>query len=239
LIVPQLRPLVADGAEGAESKNGAAGRILTFKRLLSSTAPEFAALVRLYTETHPASERKSLDWLCRMVKSPQYFFRTATRGDAVDASVVGFSISICFRDSEAALLEYMAVAAQHRNQGIGRILFHETVNSHPLSERPVLIEVDSDRTPLADHEERVRRKSFYRSLGCREIEGLRYRMPRVSSATPPAMELLVYKDHLPQSIDRPRLLNWLETCFDQVYELPDAGQVGPMLEDLPQTLRLI
>src|ERR1700686_1158430 len=116
---------------------------LQIHRVASVAEPEFDALVRIYTEAHPESERRGLDRLSHMLEQPEYFFLTASRGD----SVVGFSISICFADSDAALLEYMAVAEGQRNHGIGQVLFKETVKFQTISERYVLIEVDSDKSP--------------------------------------------------------------------------------------------
>src|SRR5260370_33813337 len=92
---------------------------LQIHRVLSGTEPEFDALVRIYTEAHPESERKGLDRLSRMLEQPEYFFLTASLGDLV----VGFSISICFADSDAALLEYMAVAEGQGNHGIRQLQF--------------------------------------------------------------------------------------------------------------------
>ncbi len=234
-------PAAAESRDGAASNQESADQKFKFERVLSSSEPAFPVLARIWTETHPASELKSLAWLRRMLEDPRYIFLTASRAGSLGEPVLGFTISACFDGSDAALLEYMAIAGAHRNQGIGSLLFSETVNFGPLSERYVLIEVDSDKdlAGAAVEEEIVRRKAFYRNLGCREVEGLRYRMPRVSTAMPPAMDLLVYKQHLPRFIGKPRLRNWLEACFAQVYELRSDGRVDSMLEDLPETLRLI
>jgi ribosomal protein S18 acetylase RimI-like enzyme len=206
------------------------------EQLLSSSQVEFDALLRIYTDTHPASERKSADALARMIARPEYLFLVA-----IDANtVVGFAIAIVFPNSDAALLEYMAIDAAHRGRGLGRRLFRATVEQPELRERFLLIEVDSDRTPSGDGEDRVRRKAFYRRLGCRQIEGLTYLMPRVAADEPPPMDMLVYRRELPDAIERTRLRGWLETCYAQVYgqRMPDK-RIDAMLAGLPDPVRLI
>ena len=209
---------------------------LTLRRVLSSAEPDFDALVQIYTEAHPVSELKPAAELRQMIERPEYFFLAMMQ----DLSVAAFSISICFPDSDAALLEYMAVAVAKRNHGIGGLLFKETTEFPPIAGRYLLIEVDSDKCRSGDRQDRVRRKSFYRRLGCLEIGGLSYIMPRVSSATPPPMEMLIYRSTLPDFVVRSRLRRWLGNCYSQVYHAPsDDPRIDLMVEHLPLEVPLI
>jgi hypothetical protein len=65
-------------------------------------------------------------------------------------------------------------------------------------------------------------------------------MPRVSSAEPPPMDMLVYRRELPNSIEKPHLLRWLESCYAHVYQqsLPDA-RILAMLAQLPGRIALV
>jgi GNAT superfamily N-acetyltransferase len=210
--------------------------LMIVRRLHGSLNPQFAQLLRIYSEAHPASERKSAETLASVADRPDYLFLVAIE----EGCVLGFSIVVCFTNSNACLLEYMAVAAKLRNRGIGRLLFKKTVERREVFRRFVLLEVDSDSVPSEDRTERVRRKSFYRTMGCKQIEGLRYRMPEVSRAGPPAMDLLVYKDELPALFAREQLRKWLESCYTQVYERPaDDPRIDAMLKGLPDIVRLI
>jgi ribosomal protein S18 acetylase RimI-like enzyme len=209
---------------------------LRVRRIHSGSDPAFAELVGIYTESHPESERKPASLLASMIERPEYRFLVVSQG----TFVVGFSISIYFLHSDAALLEYMAVTPNRRGQGIGQFLFKETVKPKEDAERFLLAEVDSDREQSADKSERSRRKGFYRRLGCREVEGLRYLMPTVSSAKPPAMDLLVYRRELPKSIERTRLRKWLESCYVEVYGMKASDpRIESMLNNLPENSCLI
>lgn len=208
----------------------------SLRRLLSSAEPEFEGLLRIYFEAHPEGELKPPSALARMIERPEYVFLVLMQG----ASMAAFSITCWFSDSDAALLEYMAVDVERRSGGLGGQLFKETANYGAIAERFLLIEVDSDTQASGDRADLIRRKKFYRRLGCREIAGLRYIMPRVSSAAPPPMEMLVYRSALPETIDKVRIRAWLENCYSQVYQAPpDDRRIGLMLESLPGAVRLI
>lgn len=202
-------------------------------RVTSAEEPAFADLVRIYSEAHPASEIKSVDALAAMIERPEYLFLAAVEADAA----IGFAIAVALAGTDATLLEYMAVDAAHRGRGVGQRLFRAIAE---MPGRFLVVEVDSDRFPSQDAQDRVRRKQFYRRLGCRQIEGLTYRMPRVSTAEPPLMDMLVQRGELPDSIDKAQLRVWLEACYAQVYQqaLPDE-RIEAMLADLPDDIRLV
>jgi ribosomal protein S18 acetylase RimI-like enzyme len=204
---------------------------LKIRRVNAITDPEFAEVVRIYTEAHPESERKNMEWLSAMVELPEYFFLAAMQ----DHSVAGFAILLCFCHSDACLLEYLAVSHDRRSLGIGKFLFEEFTKLPEISDRYLLAEVDAEKTQLA-----MRRKNFYRRLGCKEIDGLRYIMPPVSVALPPEMNLMIYRRNLPASIERTLLRKWLASCYVEVYEMPaNDARIETMLKALPIELRLI
>ena len=198
--------------------------------------PAFAELVAIYTEALVPSERKSLERLQAMIEQPGYFFLVATESNAV----AGFSIVRAFEDSDAALLEYIAVARPLRNRGVGQRLFEETASFSIIASRFLLIETESDKKPSADLSDRMRRKTFYRRLGCREVEQLAYIMPPVSSEAPPEMDMLVYKRELPLQVERTRLRQWLERSYVEVYGMSaNDVRIDVMLRNLKSHVQLI
>jgi GNAT superfamily N-acetyltransferase len=206
------------------------------ERLLSPSQPEFDALVRIYADALPPCECKSVDALREMIARPEYSFLAAKDEDAV----VGFSIAIALLDSDAALLEYMAVDRERRGAGVGQQLFHATASQPQFRGRLLLIELDAEATHGTDQGILARRKAFYRRLGCRRIEGLTYLMPQVSSARPPLMDMLVHGDNLPDSIEKPRMRTWLTACYRQVYDVGgEDTRIGEMLRGLPESISLI
>jgi GNAT superfamily N-acetyltransferase len=209
---------------------------LAVLRVTAPQTPHFEALVAIYTAAHPPSERKPLALLARMVQDPAHIFLVVTLEDVV----AGFSITHLFPRSDACLLEYMAIAADRQGQGIGQFLFKQLVAMPEVSGRYLLAEVDSDKLESPDRTDRIRRKRFYRNLGCREVEGLNYLMPPVSTSTPPAMDILVYRRDLPGSIPRPQLRTWLQGIYANVYGVPTADpRIDKMIDPLPENPKLI
>src|SRR6185437_3470394 len=142
--------------------------------------------------------------------------------------------------SDAALLEYMAVRAKYRGSGVGTALFGAVAEWPEIADRFLLVEVDSDRKDSDERQERARRKAFYRRLGARELEGVRYVMPPVTEATPPVLELMVYRRELPGCIEKERVRGWLEDCYAQVYGVAaDDPRIDAMLAGCRECVALM
>jgi hypothetical protein len=197
---------------------------------------QFGQMVLIYTEALPESERKGVPELRAMLERPDYEFLIANLGDAV----VGFAIVLDLSRRNAFLLEYMAVQSGKRGLGIGRSLFIRASGAKLAASRCMLLEVDSDKEVDAGRGARTRRKEFYRRLGCREVKGLSYRMPLVTSVAPPAMDLLVYQKELPAEIEKAQLREWLEWIYVKTYrKLADDIRIDEMLAPLPNTVELV
>jgi GNAT superfamily N-acetyltransferase len=209
---------------------------LTFERVEDAQDPRFSSLLAIYRSSHPASERKPGILLSEMVKKPEYLFIAAI----LEAQVVGFAISNWFPQSDACLLEYMAITQERRGQGIGKMLFKYLIAMPQIAGRYLLAELDSERPSPGNHPEEIRRKRFYLRLGCREIAGLRYIMPPVASSTPPAMDIMVYRRNLPTAISRTTLRGWLQSIYVNVYQMrEDDPRIAEMLENIPEEARLL
>jgi GNAT superfamily N-acetyltransferase len=184
-------------------------------------------LERLYASAFPASERKPASFLRTAAGREDYSLLALISGDRAD----GLALVYRSPGSAFALLEYMAVAPGRRGEGLGRRLFTAVAGRNPG--RALLVEVESanDRDP-----DSRRRIAFYRDLGCRELRGVDYVMPKVSSAAPPPMSLLACGC---AAVTADSLRAWLEEIMDRVYSAPDpAGLVEPMLAASPATFAL-
>jgi len=209
---------------------------LTLDRVKLASDPRFDQLVAIYREALPRSERKPAAKLAKMIAQPGYIFLVLM----LDGKVVGFAIAVCFERTDACLIEYMAIAGEMRGHGLGHTLFKSVLELPEIRDRYLLAEVESEEVPSADHVDRVRRKRFYRKLGCRQIEGLDYIMPAVSTSTPPAMNILVYRRELPEDLSKGQLRMWLEDIYVNVYWRSSSDpQIDKMLENLPERPRLI
>jgi hypothetical protein len=195
-------------------------------------------LYAIYTTSIAVREQKPEAWIATMIGAPQYRVWIAKEGGLVR----GFSILFLPVIEGFALLEYMAVALERRNRGLGGELFRRSVEHAvtPDGRRvPVLLEIDSDREESSDRAMRTRRERFYRRLGCARITGLKYLMPLPGEGPAPEMDLMVYCAEPLGRLRRSELKRWLETIYRDVYRCSPADlRIGQMLHDLPDPLLL-
>src|SRR5450432_210541 len=215
------------------------GEPFKLEQLSSSEGETFRQLYAIYAASIAAREQKREAWIAAMIEAPEYHVWVAKAGGLVR----GFSILFVPAAGGFALLEYMAVAPDQRNHGLGAELFRRTV-AHAVTPEgrplPVLLEVDADREDASDRALRTRREGFYRRLGCLRIAGLHYLMPLAGEGAPPEMDLLVYSSAEPLGrLGRSELLRWLETIYRDVYRCsPDDPRLPQMVADLPDPVLL-
>jgi len=209
------------------------GNAVEFEQLRSGEGETFRQLFAIYASSITPREQKPEDWIRVMVASPEYRVWVA----GADGLVVGFSFLFLPQAERFALLEYMAVAPQHRGRGLGAELFRRSVAHAATPEGaglPVLLEIDSDREASSDRSLRTRRERFYRRLGCVKITGLRYLMPLRGVGPVPEMDLMVYQAQPRMGIARSHLRRWLQTIYRDVYRCsPDDPRIEQMLLPLP------
>jgi len=196
-------------------------------------SPKLDALMAIYEQAIPASERKSRAVIAGLAAREDY--RLLVCED--DGKLVGFAILYTSAREPMALLEYLAVDMTVRGRGLGAVLFAASADAS--GDRLMLMEVDSERG-APNPAECLRRKAFYRRLGCLQVEGLAYRMPPIGDGVPPDMDMLVKGPAGITSVDRARMRDWLEDIYANVYgqPMPDS-RVDAMVAGLPETLALI
>lgn len=171
----------------------------------------FDQFFAIYEEALPAGERKSREVIKKLVERPDY--KIIGLADANE--IVAFAIVFTSMNHEVGLLEYMATQKTYRNAGLGAQLFRLALAC--MSNRIMLVEVDSEREAAPDREIRIRRKNFYLRLGCIQIPGLDYLMPAVSDERPPVMDLLYYPQFHSFPLTSLLVKNWLTTIYAEVY----------------------
>lgn len=206
------------------------------QQLQSCDGPTFRELYEIYALSIAARERKPEAWICKMVRAPDYRFWVMPGAGRIQ----GFSILFVPPAERFALLEYMAVAPEQRNHGVGGRLFKQTMARAPQQGRiPIVLEVDSDREASPDRELRSRRQQFYRRLGCVRIADLHYILPLPGFGPVPEMDLMLYAADPPRQLAKIDLERWLKTIYRDVYRCsPDDPRIAQMLHDVPDPVRL-
>ena len=181
-----------------------------------------------------------------MLARPDYRFWISQH----EKQIVAFAIVHISSLHRIALLEYMAVHPDLRGRGLGRGLLEHLLPRLRAAQRSLVIEVESDKPATPDRSLRTRRKQFYLSFNARQIAGLAYLMPQVSTGTPPPMDLLVClaQPSLAESssspslhtLAKPILRSWLTGIYVEVYGQSSADpRLVDMLATLPDTITLL
>jgi len=208
-----------------------------FESLRSADDASFEVMLRIYEHSMPTREQKSLSEIAAAVARPDYRLRVARLRD----EIAGFSMLFLPGNHGFGLLEYMAVAAQHRSQGVGGELFRDAMSFASASDAniTVLLEVDADRSTPPTDPFVQQRQSFYRRLGCRRVGGLSYHLPLAGQGPTPEMDLFLWHRRLQHLVPKAPLAQWLEVIYTRVYDMPPGDpRVDEMLLPLADPLIL-
>ncbi len=210
----------------------------TCRRMVSPGDVAFGPLLEIYAEAIPARERKAPEALAGMVGREDYLVLVMES----QGRILGFSLLLCPLGENFFLLEYMAVESAHRDQGLGGLLFRESLAAARAgaADRWCLVEVDSLRDPGEGSVQRSRRQRFYRREGCRQVDRLAYLLPLPGADAPPAMDLFVHQPG-PPSVAVPLAIveRWLKTIYRDAYGCaPGDGRIQEMLRDLGDPVAL-
>ena len=192
----------------------------------------------LYETSIPRAEQKTYDEVLAGLGRDDVRFWTFTRGD----ETLGMSILFADRAQNTMLLEYLAVSPTARSGGIGSALFTASFEASRFdAATQLLIEVDSEAEDVSEAERvlRLKRKQFYRRLGCREVQGFDYILPLDHYGPAPRMSLLVLGAD-GSALDTAHLRRALTTIYREVYaQREDDPRLGAMFEGQGLQLQLV
>jgi len=198
----------------------------------------FGSAMAIYEAEIPRAEQKTRPQILAGLAHPDVRFWAYVRGGAV----IGLSILYAPPREGVMLLEYLAVAANAQGGGIGSALFSDSCEASRIDpDTLLLIEVDSETGALEAGERAVRlkRKQFYRRLGCREVQGFDYILPLESYGPAPEMNLLVLGAEGP-GLETVRLTRAVSTIYQEVYACtPDDPRIAAMFEGQGEWLHLV
>lgn len=187
-----------------------------FKTLKDSKDNDFEVFFDLYEEALPENERKSRQEVSEMLMRADYTVVVLK----IAQQVVSFAIVFNSLRENVSLLEYMATLSELRSKGLGSAMFQKAAQI--ATERPMLIEIDSDREDSPDRDTRTRRKNFYLRQGCKVVLGLDYRMPQFGATAPPLMDLGYYWPEASEPVTPQVVDKWLSTIYSEVYQRKDS-----------------
>ena len=122
---------------------------------------QWLRIYRLYLYSFPRYERKPFGVIYRMYKKSKSDVWYCSRG----GSFAGLGITI--NGTDTVLLDYFAVAASRRGEGIGSALLARFMDMY--APKSFFLEIESTLVPAENGAERIKRKRFYLNNGLREM----------------------------------------------------------------------
>lgn len=194
----------------------------------------FEQMFALYSAAIEASERKPREAIAAYLRDPRCRVLVAREA----GEVIAFAMLFFPRSAGFWLLDYLAVAANLRSQGMGARMFEASwAQARALGAEPCLIEIDQPGAAVSPGNDPVARAAFYARLGCKSLQGLTYILPLDVAGPPPAMQVLVHGARGP--FPKATVRAWLTALYTEVYDQrADDPRIVTMLRDLPEMVDL-
>jgi len=195
------------------------------------------AVIDIYESSIKAAERKPSKDIARAYGGGSSVFVLAREG----AQALGFSMLTPLEPAgQVWLMEYMAVAASCRSQGVGQNIFRLAMDEIERRGSPAtcLLEVNVPIPGQSTYVLDAARFRFYASLGCARLDGLHYDLPL--DAAPPPMCLLEHGWAAGTAIPKSALAAWLSEIYGEIYGgRRDDPRIARMLSPLAEDIALV
>jgi len=146
----------------------------------------FADFWKIYTESFPLNERRSLEQQIEVLKKPEYQLDIYLS----EFQVVGFNAF--WTAGEFVFIEHLAVAPEVRGKGLGSLILKPFVESKTI---PVILEIDIPIDGLT-----FRRLKFYESQGFIKNEYIHFMPPYDTRDKPLRLQILTYPTEISRNL---------------------------------------
>lgn len=140
--------------------------------------PYFAEFWRIYTESFPQNEKRTIKQQIEVLKKPEYQLEIYL----CDVQVVGFNAF--WTTTDFIFIEHLAIAPEVRSKGLGSLILKPFVESKTI---PVILEIDIPIDELT-----FRRLKFYESLGFVKNDHIHFMPPYARKDEPLRLQILTY-----------------------------------------------
>lgn len=159
-----------------------------------SQHPDFTAVIDIYQEAFPASERIPIPLVKTRINNADYQLFVGYQ----KSQVVFMAILCNIADTKFVLLAYIATQERFRNQKIGSKFFNYILPRLKQEEKYLLLEVENPQYG-ENPQLRNRRLNFYRRMGAQQLKDVRFAIPPLEGSLPVEM-LLMIAPHFPEQV---------------------------------------
>lgn len=148
---------------------------------------KFKEALNIYLQSFPSNERQEVSVIEQRVQNGLSLIFTAELSN----KTMAFGLLWPFENSRFVLLDYLAVAPDHRQSRLGSALFRHMAKL--VNEQGKTLVVETEHPEFGDNrEERKKRLAFYFKNGCYLLKDVPYILPPLDGTLPTEMCLLVH-----------------------------------------------
>ncbi len=198
--------------------------MVNFLAIKNSQHPDFTAVINIYEEAFPPSERVATSLVEQRIDNGDYQLFVSYQ----ENQVAFMAILSPIRDTQFILLAYIATQTSFRNQGIGSKFLDYLLLKLRQEEKYLLLEVEN---PQYGNEQQLRKRrlNFYRRMGAQQLKDIRFVIPPLSRKSPVEMLLMIappYREKVLSQQMVKKLITWL---FVEGYQ---GSPKSPLLTEL-------
>ena len=209
--------------------------MVDFVTFHNSQHPDFTAVIDIYQEAFPASERIPVPLIETRVNNTDYQLFVGYQ----ESQVVFMAILCNIADTQFVLLAYIATQKSFRNQGIGSEFLNYILPKLKQEEKYLLLEVENPQYG-ENPELRNRRLNFYLRMGAQQLKDVRFAIPPLEESLPVEM-LLMIAPHFPDKVLSGKIVKKIITwLFIEGYRgSPHSNLLAELIKSVDSIVELI
>ncbi|MGC1246227.1 MAG: GNAT family N-acetyltransferase [Spirulinaceae cyanobacterium] len=209
--------------------------MVKFVAFENSQDPDFTAVINIYQEAFPLSERIANSWVKQRIDNGDYKLFVGYQ----EKLVAFMAILSPITDTQFVLLAYIATQANYRNQGIGSKFLNYILPKLQQQEKYLLLEVENPQYG-DDPQLRERRLNFYRRIGAQQLKNVRFAIPPLAENSPVEMLLMIAPPYHQKSLSEKIVKKMITWLFVVGYQgSPDSTLLTELLNEVEEIVELI
>lgn len=185
---------------------------MEFSEIKDAESRDFELAMELYSAAFPLNERHPVSVIKERVK--QGSTRVFAGRSGMD--IVFIALLWPLKNTEFILLDYMATSPGHRSKSIGSLFLQSMRKVLEEENKYFILEVE-DPEHGENKEERVKRLSFYKKNGARELEKVKYILPALQGSAPTEMILMIFPEYGNGKIDASLVRDLIIQIYEELY----------------------
>ncbi len=193
---------------------------LSFHEIFDIKDIHFANAMNIYDEAFPSNEKQPLSLIKKRITES----RSRLFVGLLNADVTCMALLWDFKDLEFVLLDYLAVAKEHRNNQFGTRLFNHLTKTINANKKYMVIEVENHL--FGDNKDlRKKRINFYIKNGAYVLNEVPYMLPSLDGTLPTEMILMISPKYQNDIIEFDKMETLIKRLYLDLYEKTDDNSL--------------